>query len=171
MLCWPSLSVWRMGQNVTVRNKRLIRLVICHFMLQAEQCAEKCISIKTIAAPGIWTFVLDHIAILMIFVFFCVCSCTCKSSILLFSCPLSLLFLHQQLAGRWSHGTSVVYLRAVQLNSTMCWNIPRSLSTITLSLSTATSAPWSLRMESPCSHRCVCTERTHISKPQSPWHT
>lgn len=53
----------------------------------------------------------------------------------------------KQLAGRWFQGTSGVYSRAVPLSSTMCWNIPRSRSTITLSPLTVISAPWSPRME------------------------
>lgn len=61
----------------------------------------------------------------------------------------------KQLAGRWFQGTSVAYLRVVPLSSTMCWNIPRNLSTITLSLWTVISVPWSPRMENPCSHRSV----------------
>lgn len=68
------------------------------------------------------------------------------NSVQIFSC-------FQLLVGRWSLGTSGVFLREGPLNFSMCWNIPRSRSTITLCPWTAISAPWLHRMANPCSHR------------------
>lgn len=66
---------------------------------------------------------------------------------------IQIFFCFQLLVGRWSLGTLGVFLREGPLNFSMCWNIPRSRSTITLFPWTATNAPWLHRTANPCSHR------------------
>lgn len=179
--CSPSRSVWKMDQNDTVRIKRkkgnahvylyfqvLIVMYGIHFVLMFH------ISFK---------FIWEMLSFIKIKIGISQLVALCISFLLyffiwFFSCPCQILYYYnhtpslrgivfiwltrfwqsyhccvQLSAGRWFRDTFEVFLRGAPLSCSMCWNTQRSPSTVTLCLSTVTSAPWWPRTANLCSHR------------------
>lgn len=67
---------------------------------------------------------------------------------------IKILCYLQPSAGHWFQDTFGAFSKVAPLSCSMSWSTRRSPSIVTLSPSTATSAPWWPRTGNPCSHRC-----------------